>query len=868
MLANMGADADTIIAALLHDTVEDTPMTIGDIEAMLGKDVARLIDGVTKLSSDDMKFGEMKAEPIESLRKMFTLMQQDVRIMVIKLVDRLHNMQTIEFLSEQKKKSLAEETRDVFVKVADKLCMLDMREQLEELCIAALEPEIYEELLVMRSRAEESNKKHKKLLEAQIKKYDAALGARTTVEYAQPSWGRLREQWQSDEERNSDLSPGFFFLCRDIDSCYRVLGALHQGWQREVLSFKDFLNAPQVNGYEGLHSTIIMGDGTRVRCKIQTVAMHEYSRKGVATKCFDEQSLGLEEYIPWASRISPLTRDTEGSSADFWHSLQSDILGQTMVVHGPGDVTVQIPRSSSVLDAAIYLFQDEALRIKKILMKGKNVPFWTPAEYAARIDVELHAKPAVDRTWLRYVTTGVAAERIRSALEKRSRKERIAEGRQLLQDIFASHQHGFLEEVDDSHADPLLQKLQYDSLDDLYLAISDGRLDPENIYTALLPKKKSKSGGEKIFTVICTVQQTGVHIPTLIDALSKELEDYLISVQYNQKSLVLKANLEIPADAQVNIRQVFEKIGLRSIEIIERSNIQRSLLWLIILLWGVNPVVASWLLYSGMQVRELLIVRFITFGALSALFYFVWSYMKKIQLSPLPRTLWLALLPTAVTIALAVFTYLALASTMAPSLHLSILRLNILFIPLIHFLRKRNNDLPVYLLVSVLFVSCIMLLSAHEDGLYLSAGALFSFFALVSYVTYSFVIERVMHDHKIGLRYPALLNASGMLLAAVGLLLLITTPYVELPLHLVLLAALYTLLCVFIPHACFYALLKNQKFRNITDPFLFEIPIAIAAEIILLSLVQHPITYMLMGLLITCLVAIRWQRQRLLPAYE
>ncbi len=267
MLADMHADADTLIAALLHDTVEDTPLTLDEIKVIFGEEVTVLIDGVTKLDAKEVAMSPKLDEQIESIRKIFTLMQKDVRIMVIKLVDRLHNIQTIQFLKPERQQTLAQETLEVYVKIADKLCMQDLRDELEALCLAVLQPELFPKLLELRGNNEQRGATIIKTIQTKVREHDRVLASHITFGFEPKIWDQIAAQLSAGGAVTTGLS--FITIaieCDDIDGCYRALGALHQLWQREVLSFQDYINAPRLNGYQGLHTTIIAEDGTRVRC--------------------------------------------------------------------------------------------------------------------------------------------------------------------------------------------------------------------------------------------------------------------------------------------------------------------------------------------------------------------------------------------------------------------------------------------------------------------------------------------------------------------------------------------------------------------------------------------------------------------------
>ena len=512
MLLDLHADTDTIIAALLHDTVEDTPLTLAEIDRDFDGSVAALIDGVTKLSSKDVAMSPKLDEQIETLRKIFTLMQQDVRIMVIKLVDRLHNMQTIEFLSPERQKTLSKETIEVFVKIADKLCMQDMRDELESLCLAVLEPEKFSALLELRTSSEQRGSAIIGQIRTSLQTHDTALGTKAELVFEHKTWDQMKAQLSVGGSVATGVSfITVAFVCENLDACYLMLGTLHQLWKREVLSFQDFINEPQLNSYRGLHTTIIVQDGTRVRCKIRTKEMHQYARRGVTTVCFTGTT-EISKILPWTERLSSLTTDTEGSSNDFWENLKSDILGESIIIHGPGDVVVQLPKGSSVLDSVFYLFQHEAVRTETIRMNGVEIAFKTLLVNAASIEVTFSKNRKVTREWIDWTHTGIAAAKLHLALSEEPRETKISTGRSILGSLFAERGKGSLEEFDDRVLSTSLQLKGFGSLQDASIAIAEGRKKPDDIFAALFSEKKRArpSSERRLHTVRFTMQKDNI----------------------------------------------------------------------------------------------------------------------------------------------------------------------------------------------------------------------------------------------------------------------------------------------------------------------------------------------------------------------
>lgn len=495
-LADMDADADTLIAALLHDTVEDTDLTLKEIDDAFNGEVANLIDGLTKFHAGDFGDKPTMDEKIETLRKIFTLMDQDVRIMVIKLADRLHNMQTIEFFKPEKQQRYARETMDIFVKIADRLSMLDMRDELEALCLAVLESDTFRKMSKLREKNELLTQKTIKKMNQSITESNVNFPIHLVYEYKK--WDKLRIQLEHAGKPITGVSNvTIAVICDSIEGCYSAMGILHQLWSREHLSFQDYINAPMINGYRGLHTTIILDNGDRVRCKIRTKDMHSYARKGVTSICFDSEAMGLQDYIPWTKRIHELSAGTTEQSKEFWRNLQSDILGESIVVHGMDDQAIMLPEGSTVLDGAFYCYDDEALMMTGIKVNGNEVPPSAPLENGVSLEIDADSKSTVKIEWLQWVQTGLAAAKIRAALATKPRKKKLSAGKDILQSHLSLEERGFIEEFQPQAVQEAMQRIGYHSTEDAYIAMAEGRIAAAEVAAALFSGRNDEDDGSR-----------------------------------------------------------------------------------------------------------------------------------------------------------------------------------------------------------------------------------------------------------------------------------------------------------------------------------------------------------------------------------
>jgi len=844
IMVDLGADRDSIIASLLHDTVEDTPVTLEDIRQTFGDDVATLVDGATKLMESEK--GATTDEKIETLRKIFTYMEKDIRIMVLKLADRLHNMRTIEFRSPEKQKAVAKETLDVYVKIADRLCMRDMRNELEELCYDVLEP-------TMKNQIRAFSEENKKIAGEKMKEIKAAILASfpdETIElsYKPKNWKRLSLEYkigkESEREQNSI---GIVVVCESVDDCYHKLGVLHHLYQREAQTFEDFINLPAINGYQGLHTTIIMEDGTRVRCKMRTREMDQYAHKGIATKCFDSKSVGVIDYLPWTKRISPLANDTKERSEEFWSNLQSDILSESVIVYGPQSSAL-VPEGATALDAALHLFPEEALRLKRIYVNGKEASPSQRIERGSFVELETSADNTVKRDWLFWVHTGMGVATIRTALGSQKGGALAESGKAILQQTLTERGQGYLEEFDPALLLRAAKSLKFDSMNDIFKALAQRRVEPNEFLSAI---RCFSQNGERTEEV-CEEKEEIVYRFTTnrnIEDIRKLLNVYeKFSAQTKGIRLLpgmggamhFRVRIALSPEEESAYTQELSAAGAKKIHSYRNDRLSVFMMAVVVFCWALNPVWAKYILSAGMSPVSLVSLRSIIFGALSVVLYAGWRAVRKVPYAPIPNVTSLALLPTVATYFLSFFTYTSVAF-LPPSVHLTVLRFNVVLLPLLHLKKTKVVTKAILLQVLTLAVFGVLFLLTPDISY---MGYPLAIIALVTYLIYSLITENVLQKNKIGLRYPHFLLHMGLMLAALGLL---SLPWViaqdahwlaKLPM-----VCAYVLVCVFIPHTCFQLILQRTRFQYVTSLSLFEVPLGIAMEALLLGIILSPATY-------------------------
>ncbi|MBP6038369.1 MAG: bifunctional (p)ppGpp synthetase/guanosine-3',5'-bis(diphosphate) 3'-pyrophosphohydrolase [Candidatus Saccharimonas sp.] len=432
-LMEWGMDIDTVLAGILHDTVEDTVATLEHIEHLFGRDVAFLVDGVTKVSQARAGMRDLDSylpQTKDNLTKLLIAVGQDIRVIIIKLADRLHNMQTLQHKSKEKQKKIARETIEVFAPLADRLNMGRVRVQLEELSFRYLSPT---EFKTTKSLMDSRLKKSKHKLEQVRKEIDAHL---TKEKIPHDIDGRVKSIYSLFKKMKRvpniddiyDLM-ALRIIVDDIATCYLVLGELHSLYEPMVDRIKDYIAQPKPNGYQSLHTTVVTASGQPVEFQVRTHEMHDYAERGLAASFhYNEQKLtdaykkGTIATLPadlhWISDLqhaaSLISEGKEFNEED----LKVDLFGDRMFVYSPKGDIYDLPAGSFPLDYAYRVHSDVAAKASGFMINGKMEPFSYHLKHGDIIEVltNKHAKPNQD--WQQYIKTGHARMKLRAQLRK------------------------------------------------------------------------------------------------------------------------------------------------------------------------------------------------------------------------------------------------------------------------------------------------------------------------------------------------------------------------------------------------------------------------------------------------------------------
>ena len=489
-LATLQMDAETLAAALLHDVPEDTDYTIADLEKAFGREVAKLVDGVTKLS----KFGSartMEEQQAENIRKMFMAMAEDVRVVIIKLADRLHNMRTLEHLPPEKQERIARQTMEIYAPLAHRLGMWQIKWELEDLAFKYTEPEKYRQLVEMladRRRAREGfvNKSigilRKELEKVEIK---AEISGRPKHLY---SISKKMERKGAEFTEIYDLN-AIRVLVDDVKDCYAALGIVHSLWRPVPGQFDDYIAMPKANMYQSLHTAVIGPEAKPLEVQIRTYRMHEVAEAGIAAhwrykegtrgdRKYDEKLAWVRNLMDWQREVTDPTEFVEGLKLDVFQD-------QVFVFTPKGDVK-DLPRDATPLDFAYRIHTDVGHRTIGAKVNNRLVPLDYRLRNGDIVEiVTTKAAHGPSRDWLNIVRTSHAREKIRAWFKRQQREENIAQGKELLDRELRRLAHETLAGIDcgQAHRDRPQYKLR--EMDDFYAAIGYGAISSASVVSKL-----------------------------------------------------------------------------------------------------------------------------------------------------------------------------------------------------------------------------------------------------------------------------------------------------------------------------------------------------------------------------------------------
>ncbi len=489
ILADLHLDADTIIAAILHDVIEDTPTPKDQLAARFGADVAELVDGVTKL--DQIKFKNREEAQAESFRKMLLAMVRDLRVVLVKLADRTHNMRTIEAVSPARRRAIARETLDIYAPIAERLGLYSLKLELEDLGFGALYPQRYRVLERALKRARGNQKEFLKKIEQQITAALMKSGIASRVETREK---HLYSIYRKMRRKRSTLNEiidvyGLRIVVDTADTCYRALGNVHSVFKPMPGRFKDYIAIPRVNGYQSLHTTLFGPNGVPIEVQIRTDDMHRVAESGIAAhwryKTGEEvDSAQHERAREWLRHLVELQEG--GSSEEFLESVKVDLFPDKVYVFTPKGEILRLPSGSTVVDFAYAVHTDIGNRCVAAKVDRRLTPLRTVLHNGQTVEI-ITAKGAMPNpSWVNFVVSAKARSAIRHYLKSLRRTEAMALGQRLLNQSLGEF-HLSIEEISTTSMQAAVAELGMKDLDELFEKIGLGERLAPLVARRLLP---------------------------------------------------------------------------------------------------------------------------------------------------------------------------------------------------------------------------------------------------------------------------------------------------------------------------------------------------------------------------------------------
>ncbi|WP_424944576.1 RelA/SpoT family protein [Aliiroseovarius crassostreae] len=440
ILADMQLDDATIITAFLHDTIEDTGATYTNVAEKFGREVAELVDGVTKLTNLQLSSSETKQA--ENFRKLFMAMSKDMRVILVKLADRLHNMRTIRAMRPEKQVIKSRETMDIYAPLAGRMGMQWMREELEDLAFHVLNPEGRSSIMRRFLRLQKESGDVIEKITGDIRHELAVAGIQAEA------FGRAKKPysiWRKMQEKDQGFSRlsdiyGFRIITLDEADCYRVLGVVHQRWRAVPGRFKDYISQPKSNGYRSIHTTVSGRDGKRVEVQIRTQQMHEVAETGVAAHWSYRDGERVENpfAVDPAKWIASLTERFEAADDhdEFLEHVKLEMYSDQVFCFTPKGEVVKLPRGATPLDFAYAIHTRIGDRCVGAKVDGIRVPLWTRLKNGQSVEIMTAEGQAPQATWIDIVVTGKAKAAIRKSLRSEDRERFVKLGRELARVAF------------------------------------------------------------------------------------------------------------------------------------------------------------------------------------------------------------------------------------------------------------------------------------------------------------------------------------------------------------------------------------------------------------------------------------------------
>ena len=517
ILADMNMDSATIIAGLLHDTIEDTSVTYEDIEKKFGKEIAELVDGVTKLKKLNYK---SKAEKqAENIRKMVLAMAKDIRVIIVKLADRLHNMRTLEYMTEAKKIEKATETLEIYAPIADRLGMSRIKWELEDLSLRYLDPDEYYKLVDMVNKRRKEREELINSIIDTLKVNLERVGIKCEINGRPKNFYSIYKKMKVKGkvfDEIYDLS-AVRILTNDIKDCYGALGVVHTLWKPIPGRFKDYIAMPKPNNYQSLHTTVIDNNGETFEVQIRTYQMHQTAEYGIAAhwkyKTGQTKTTSFDENLTWLRQLMEWQKDLNDPN-DFMDTLKVDFFADEVFVFSPKGDVINLPEGSTPIDFAYRIHTQVGNTCVGAKVNGRIVPLSYKLSSGNIVDIITNSNSGPSLDWLNIVKSNQAKKKISQYFKIKDRDKNIEKGKDILEKEAKRLNYNVNEFLKDEWIDEVRAKLNVSTIDDLYAALGFGTVKLSQVTAKLIDiyNRFNKKPIKNIVKSKRKVQKSGIDV--------------------------------------------------------------------------------------------------------------------------------------------------------------------------------------------------------------------------------------------------------------------------------------------------------------------------------------------------------------------
>ena len=486
ILTKFKLDSSSIIAGLLHDTVEDTDTTVEEIRELFGDQVASLVDGLTKLAIIEQKSGSSKQA--ENFRKLLLAMSDDIRVLLIKLADRLHNMRTLHFCPPEKRQRIARETLDIYAPLAERIGMQEVKDELEEIAFAELHKDAHDSIVARLNFLREQGSNIVPKIITQLEKDMSDNGIKVTVtgrEKAPYSIWRKMQQKNASFEQLSDIM-AFRICVEDISACYQALGVIHSKYHMVPRRFKDYISTPKPNGYQSIHTGVIGPENTRIEIQIRTYEMHEIAEKGVAAHWAYKQGQKAEgRNFRWMRELLEILEQA-ANPEEFLENTKLEMYNDQVFCFTPKGDLIGLPRGATPVDFAYAIHSKVGNTCVGAKVNGEIKPLRTVLQNGDQVEVLTSKAQHPSTEWERFVVTGKAKAAIRRYVRSAKREQFINLGKEMLERLFKGE--GL--ELSDKGLVGVMQNFEAETIDDIYAKVGEGLITGWDVLKAIYPAYK------------------------------------------------------------------------------------------------------------------------------------------------------------------------------------------------------------------------------------------------------------------------------------------------------------------------------------------------------------------------------------------